>query len=118
MKFKEFILQENKAYFSQRVSDILSAIQDLNDSAQNMGVRNLVSNSETIVNQIRRIIHTHWPQSEDANLVLLQKCGVAIMKTIEEKGDLQAILKACQGQLENIVGQSDAPINQMASDEN
>lgn len=118
MKFKDFIIEENKAYFSQRVSDILSALQDLNDSAENMGVRHLVSNAETIVNQIRRIIHTHWPQSENANLISLQKCGVAIMKTIEEKGDLQGMLKSCQSQLEEIVGKSEAPINQMASDEN
>lgn len=118
MKFKEFIIEENnKVYFSQKVSDILSALQDLNDSAQNMGVRHLVSNAQTIVNQIRRIIHTYWPQSEDTNLALLQKCGVAIMKTIEEKGDLQGILKSCQRQIEEIVGQSETPINQIGSDE-
>lgn len=109
MEFKNFILNETKAFLDQRVADILSALQDLNDNADDMGPRHLVSNAETIVNQIRRTIHTHWPDSERPKLVVLQKCGVAIMKAIEEKDELKEVLKNAQQQMESISG--GAPVN-------
>lgn len=106
MEFKDFILQENRAFLDQRISDMLSALQDLNDSAESMGARHLVSNGENIVRQIRRIIHTHWPEKEEQRLKTLQKCGVAIMRAIEEKDDLEGVLKACQKNIEEISGDS------------
>lgn len=106
MDFKQFVLNEDKAYLDQRISDVLSAVQDLNDSADNMGARHLVSNAEAIVNQIRRVVHTHWPEEDQPKLLTLQRCGVAIMRAIEEKDDLSEILKACQGNLEEISGGS------------
>lgn len=108
MEFKEYVLHEDRAFLDQRISDVLSAVQDLNDSAENMGVRHLVSNAEKIVKQIRRIIHTHWPEREEPRLKALQKCGVAIMKAIEEKDDLQDVLKSCQDDIEEISGGSTA----------
>ena len=108
MKFKDFILTEDKAFLDQRISDVLSAIQDLNDSAENMGARHLVSNAEGIVNQIRRIIHTHWPEREEPKLKTLQKCAAAVMRAIEDKDDLQNILKACQSNIEEISGSNKA----------
>lgn len=108
MRFKEFVLQENKNYLDQKISDILSALQDLNDSAENMGARHLVSNATTIVNQIRRIVHTHWPENDEPKLLVLQKCGVAIMRAIEEKDDLESVLRACQPNIEEISGGSTA----------
>jgi ATP-dependent protease HslVU (ClpYQ) ATPase subunit len=109
MQFKEYLLQENTAFLEERISDVLSALQDLNDSSENMGVRHLVSNAEKIVRQIRRIIHTHWPEREEPRLKVLQKCGVSIMKAIEEKDDLQDVLKSCQENIEEISG--DDPSN-------
>lgn len=113
MEFKDFLTESNK-YFSAKVGDILSAIQDLNSNSEDMGLRHLVSNSETIVNQIRRIIHTHWQQSERGGLEVLQKCGVAIMRAIEEKDDLRAVLKACQENIESISGGE--KVNDIATD--
>ena len=106
MDFKQFVLNEDKAYLDQRISDILSALQDLNDSADNMGARHLVSNAEAVVNQIRRVVHTHWPEKEESKLLVLQRCGVAIMRAVEEKDDLQSVLKSCQSNLEDISGGS------------
>lgn len=119
MKFKDFLINENEAYLSQKIADILSALQDLNENAPNMGIRHLISNSQTIVNQIRRIIHSHWPQTEENKLLILQKCGVAIMKTIEEKEDLLNILKSCQKTLEDLISEDKTPVNRIATkDEN
>jgi len=117
MEFKGFLLSENKAYFSQRVGDILNGIQDLNDNSDGMGLRQLVSNAQTIVNQIRRILHTHWSETEAEDLKTLQKCAVAIMKTIEEKGDLRSILATCQQTLESMSGKGESPINKIASEQ-
>lgn len=115
MEFRKFLLNENKAYFSQKISDILSALQDLNDNAENLGTRHLVSNAELIVNQIRRILHTDWPQSEQNNLLVLQKCGVAIVKAIEEKDELIPILKSCQTELQQIGNET--PTNKLVQPE-
>lgn len=111
MKFKDFLLEENKAYFGQKVGDVLTAVQDLNDNLENMGSKYATSSAENIVNQIRRIIHTSWPQKEQNNLQVLQKCGVAIMKAIEEKDDLSTVLKGCQDELQKISGDNKTPIN-------
>lgn len=106
-------MNEREDFLTRCISDILNAIQDLNDAAEDMGARQLVSKSQTIVNQMRRTIHTHWPQSERPNLEKLQKCAVSIMKAIEEKDDLQSVLKACQSHLESISGDSEKPANQI-----
>jgi hypothetical protein len=117
MRFKEFVLAEAEDYFVQRVSDVLNALQDLNDAAGDMGARHLVNNAQTIVNQMRRIIHTHWPQSEKPSLETLQKCAVAIMKAIDEKDDLQGVLKASQAHLESLAGRQEKPANRLTSEE-
>lgn len=117
MRFKEFILTEAEDYFVQRISNVLNALQELNDAAGDMGARHLVSNSQTIVNQMRRIIHTHWPQSEKPGLETLQKCAVAIMKAIDEKDDLQGVLKASQAHLEALAGRQEKPSNRLATED-
>lgn len=117
MEFRKFILTEADDYFSQRVSDILNALQDLNDSAGDMGTRHLVANAQTIVNQMRRIVHTHWSQKQDHGLKTLQKCAVAIMKAIEEKDDLPGVLKACQSHMEYLSGKQEKPSNSIASED-
>lgn len=116
MEFKNFVLKEADDYFAQRTSDILNALQDLNDAAEDMGTRHLVSNAQTIVNQMRRIIHTHWSQSERANLEILQKCAVAIMKAIDQKDDLKGVLKACQSHVESLTGRRQKPVNKLTSE--
>ena len=45
----------------------------------------MVKNAEDIANQIRKILHASWPRSEHKYLKVLQKCGVALMKAIEDK---------------------------------
>jgi hypothetical protein len=112
--FKDFVLNESKVYLPQRVADILSAVQDLIDS--DMGARQLVSNAQAIVNRIRRIIHTHWPQSDEPSLLVLQKCAVAIMKAIDEKGDVAEVLKSCEKYLSRISGKNESPINDLGAD--
>jgi hypothetical protein len=118
VKFKEFILNENKAYLGQKVGDILNALQDLNDNAEGMGTKYLVQSAEGVVNQIRRILHTDWSKQEEIGLKRLQKVAVAIMKAIEEKDDLEHILQSSQKELENMMGDLDVPINKLSAGDN
>jgi hypothetical protein len=100
--FKDFILFENSAYFSERIGDLLNAVQDLVDNGSSMGTRQLVKKSEGIVNQIRRILHTNWPKKEENNLEKLQDVGCAISRAIEEKDDLINILTSVKSSLEEL----------------
>lgn len=115
MRFKQFILNENKAYLGQKVGDILTAAQELRDDSKNMGSRDLTRFSERIVNQIRRILHSNWPREEIKHLKVLQKVGVALMKAIEEKEDLPSTISGAAGTLEKLVAKFGTPINNIAS---
>jgi hypothetical protein len=115
IQFKDFLLNEDKAYLGQRIGNILSALQDLVQNAKGMGTRHLVQSSETIINQIRRILHTHWPQEHEDGLKRLQKVAVAISKAIEDQDDLEGILQSGSQELEGLLGDMDTPVNQLTS---
>lgn len=117
MRFKEFILNEQKVYLSQKVGDILTAAQELKNDAKNMGSRDLSRFSERIVNQIRRVLHSYWSKENQRHLKSLQKVGVALMKSIKEKGDLENIISGVAGELEKVVKDMGVPINKIGSPE-
>lgn len=118
MRFKEFLLNENRAYLGQKVGDILAALQELRDDAPNMGSKDLTQYTMRIVNLIRRILHSSWPKDEQPNLLTLQKAGVALMKSIDEKGDLAGAISAVAGLLEKLVSDLGVPINKLTPTEN
>lgn len=115
--FKEFLLNENKAYLSQRAGNILTALQDIDQNSQGMGTKQLVKSAEGIANQIRRVLHTHWSKEQQHNLKKLQKVAVALLKSVEEKSDLETTIKSSMQELEGMLGNMDAPINQLATPE-
>jgi len=115
--FKQFLLNENRAYLAQKAGAILTALHDLDQNAQGMGTRNLVKNAEGVANQIRRILHTHWPKREEYNLKQMQKIAVSLMRAIDEKSDLETTIKSSVQELEKMMGNMDAPVNQLASPE-
>lgn len=113
--FKDFILLENRVYLGGKIGDILTALQELRDDAKSMGSRSLVRYSEKIVNQIRRVLHTHWPKDELKFLKPLQKIGVAMMKAIEEREGLEEIISGSAGELEKVLSKMGVPINKIGS---
>lgn len=115
--FKQFLLNESKAFFGQRVGDILSAVQDLETDMDDMGTRQVVKLSQNIVNQIRRILHSSWPDERSKDLKDLQKIAVALMKTIDEKGDVRSVLSSVGRELEKISGKLGVKINNMGPEE-
>ena len=64
MRFKEFLLNESRAYLAQKIGDILSALQELKNDAPNMGARDLTQYAMRIVMLIRRVLHSSWPKDE------------------------------------------------------
>jgi hypothetical protein len=117
LDFKEFLLNESRAYLGVRIGDILNGIQDLSQNAKAMGTRQMVRNSEVIVNQIRRILHSNWSKEDEKHLKQLQKVGVALAKAMEEKDDLEDTIAACQQALEDLSGDLGVPVNQLGSPE-
>ncbi len=113
MNFKYFILNEGRAYLGIRLGDILNATQDLEQNAKSMGTRQMVKNAENIVSQIRRVLHTHWDKQEEESLKKLQKAAVALSRAIEEKDNLESIITAVKGELEELVGDLGQPIGEL-----
>jgi hypothetical protein len=115
MDFREFLLNEQRAYLGQKVGDILTAVQDLRDDAKSMGSKNLVRYAEKVVNQIRRVLHTHWSREETKHLKALQKVGVALMKAIEERDDLEGTITSASQELEKLSGRLGVPLHQLGT---
>jgi len=118
MKFKEFVLSEQKQYLGQKVGDILAAAQELKDESGRMGSRDLSRFSERIVNQIRRVLHSYWSKENQIYLKELQKIAVALIKAVKEKGDLEKTVSGAADALNGLVKKIGSPINKIASPEN
>lgn len=114
MEFKDFLLNENKSILSQRIGDILNALQDLADDPKNVDKK---QKAENIVVQIRRILHTKWPSNQQGNLLVLRRCAVNIMMSIDakrqSKPELDTVIAACTKALQQTVNNLEAPINQL-----
>ena len=117
ISFKDFLLTEEKGYFGARVGDVLNAVQDLNNDADAMGNRHLSRLVVGIVNQIRQILHSNWSISQRPMLLRLQKIGVALMKSIDEKGDVKEVLDSVSGELASIMQKLGVPTNNLGEEE-
>lgn len=117
MKFRDFLLNENRAYLGQRIGDILNSLQELEENGKSLGTRQMVRDSEGVVNQLRRILHTHWGKEEEKHLKPLQKVGVALMKAIEEKSNLPDAIGGSTREMEKLMTDMKVPVNKLASPE-
>lgn len=115
MNFKDFLLTEQKDYFTGRVADILTGVHELLTGGKQIGARQLVTHSEGIANQIRKVLHSNWPKKNNKYLRILQKCGVGLMKTIDEKGDLRETLNSVRHELEQLQQKIGEPVNDLGS---
>lgn len=115
MEFKNFLLTEQKDYLAHRVNDVLTGVHELLAAKKQMGAKQMVRNAEDVANQIRKILHASWPRSEHKYLKVLQKCGVALMKTIEDKGDLSDTFNSVRSELEALSHKLRVPANQLGT---
>ena len=117
LTFKDFLLNEQQAYLAQKVGNILSAVQDLKNDAKTMGSKNLNAFSNEIVVHIRNILHSSWPKEQEKHLKNLQKMAVALMKCMDEKGDLPSVISTVSSGMEKLVADLGAPINKLVPTE-
>lgn len=115
LDFVGYLLTENRSQLGQRVGDVLNGLQDLQQNGKAMGTRQQINNAETIVNQIRRILHTNWNKENEKYLPNLQKVGVAIMKAIEEKDDLMGIVAGSTSEVQELLDKLGVPVNSLAT---
>lgn len=116
-RFESFLINENRSYLGHRVGDVLTALQDLEEDMPNLGSRHISKLAEGIVNQIRKIIHSNWEQKNQKYLRELQKIGVAIARTIEERGDLKEIIPGVTAALQDLSGKLGVKVNNLKAPE-
>ena len=102
MGFKSFLILEEKGHLGRKISNVLTATNDLQDDMEHMGIRQVARLADDIVNQIRKIIHSQWSPSQQKHLYQLQKIGVALKKAIEDKGNVKELIPAAAQELESI----------------
>lgn len=115
-QFRSFLLNEQRHYLGQRAGDILSALQNLQDDSGALGNRALIRACQSIVNQIRKILHGRWDEADVKYLKYLQKVGVAIMKAIDEKDDLKEVIASAASEMEGLLNKLEMPINSLGSE--
>lgn len=115
MEFKNFLLTEQKDYLANRVNNILTGVHELVSAQKQMGAKQMVRNAEEIANQIRKVLHASWPRAEHKYLKVLQQCGVALMKAIEDKGDLPDVFNNVRAELEKLSHQLRVPANKLGT---
>ncbi len=108
-------MTEQKDYLANRVNNVLTGVHELLAAKKQMGAKQMVRNAEDVANQIRKIIHASWPQSEHKYLKILQKCGVALMRAIDDKGDLPDAFNSVRAELEKLSHNLRVPVNKLGT---
>ena len=117
MDFKQYLITENTNFLGQKVGDILTASQELRDDSENMGTKDLVAFSKRIVSQIRRILHSEWNKEDRKYLKVLQKVGVAIMKSIDDKNDIVGTIASATAELEKLTSKIGVPLHKLSGED-
>jgi hypothetical protein len=113
LSFKEFLLNEDKAYLNHQIGDVLTSMQDLQTDMDGMGLRHIAKVAEDIVDSIRKILHSSWSPKVRGHLIELQKIGVALMKSVEEKNTLKEDIPNLVQSLEQLAGKMGGKVNNL-----
>ena len=116
-KFSSFLLNEDRSYLGNKIGDVLSSMQDIESDLENLGSRHISRRAEVIVNEIRKILHSRWNPRHIHTLEKLRDIAVAIMKTIDEKGDIKQMLPAATQALQVLSGELGVKINNINAPE-
>mgnify|MGYP006288479705 FL=1 len=109
--FRTFVMNENKVYLAKEIGDVLNSAQELSDEVNKIGTRNLVRYGQIIVNKARGILQGHWGNENKKFLIQLQKCAVALAKSIDENDNIEDILKSTIDALQQVVNKMGVPVN-------
>lgn len=109
--FRTYVLNENKVYLAKEIGDILNSSQELADEVNKIGTRNLVRYGQIIVNKARGILQGHWGNENRKFLKSLQKCAVALAKSIDENDNIEEVLKSTIDTLQKVITKMGVPVN-------
>lgn len=109
--FRTYVLNENKVYLAKEIGDVLNSSQELADEVNKIGTRNLVRYSQIIVNKCRGILQGHWGNENRKFLKSLQKCAIALAKSIDENDNIENVLKSTIAVLQQVVNKMGVPVN-------
>lgn len=115
--FKEYILNEEQSLLSHKINSVLTAIQELEQDLDGMGLRHIAKLAEDIVNQFRKILHGTWTESQQKFLIEIQKIAVALMKAVEDKDNLKEIIPIISQELETLTGKMGKKVNNLKAPE-
>jgi len=116
--FEGFLLNEGRVYLANKIGDILTALQNLSDDAQGgLGRRACERGVQKIVDQMRRVLHSHWDDTEKNALEVLQKVGVGLMVGLEQtEVDLPALMASAVEAVQEVSSKLEEPINDLGSE--
>lgn len=120
MEFKDFLINENKTLFSQRLGDILNALQELSSDPKSIGKK---ENVKIIANQIRSnfLRGQKWPGDLKYQIKMLITIAVNLLKSVdpqvENRPDMDAVINSSIKNIEQMSKKLSIPNNQLASQE-
>lgn len=112
-QFKKFLLLEQEQFLAQKIGEVLTALQSLEEDGTNLGNRQLLRNAENIVNYMRKIISSQWSKEELGYLKRIRKVAVALAKAIDSNADMRDVITNAKNELENLQKDLGLPINRM-----
>lgn len=115
MRFKEFLLNEDRAYLGLNIGNILTGLQNLVDNGKSMNMRQLNLQTEEIVAKIRNVLKGSWPKEEQQSLKVLQNVAVALIKAVKEQGDIHQVLPSAVASLQTLMQDLKVPFNNLQS---
>lgn len=113
-QLKNFLLNENRNYLGKQIGDILTSLQDIEEDAENLGMRHLARLVDKEIDNMRAILKDNWSEEEMREfLPVIQKVAVYLKKTIEDKGDMREALPAALQELQNLSGKLGVKVNKL-----
>lgn len=117
MRFEHYLLCEGKVNLAHKIGDILTALQSLSEDSNSLSKRAMERGVTQVVDQIRRILHDRWEDSERPYLLSLQKVAVALMNALSETdGDMPSVLASAVAEIERASSKLEEPINSVGSE--
>jgi hypothetical protein len=116
--FGDFLLNEGRVYLANKIGDILTALQNLSEDAQGgLGRRACERGVQKVVDQIRRVLHSHWDDTEKNALEVLQTVAVGLMVGLEKtEVDLPSLMASAVESIQDISSKLEEPLNNLGSE--
>lgn len=116
MRFKHFLLNEDRMNLANRVGDIMSALKDFQPMSDKSSNASLTA-AKNIVSEIRKVTRNTDPRDNKQHVEKLVDVGVMLSNAIEGQGDktLSQATDAAIAAMTKIVRDLGSPLNDIAA---